>query len=605
MTDPHSTTFRAALYARVSTEDRQAPEDSIAWQRSVAAALIETSGGRIVVEYLDVGVSRSLPWSRRPEAARLLSDCGRPDRGFDAVVIGEPQRAFSGAQFALTFPLFVHHGVELWVPEVGGRVDPDSEAHDLVMSLFGGLSKAERARIQRRVRNAMQTMARAGGRYLGGRPPYGYRLVPMREHPNAEKARLGATLNRLEPDPTTAPIVQRIFGERLAGKSYSAIARMLNESAILSPSAADRARNSHRDANGWAASAVRAILTNPRYTGHEVWNRQRRDYDLLDPTAPADGHVRRMRWNGRDSWIWSPEPTHEALVDRDEWQRVQATQTREPRAPRRHATRYLLRGRVHCAVCGRRMTGTTRGNDRRYYRCELRRSRPGAPIDHPIDVYVREQPLVEALDDWLDELFAPEHAEEPRSNNRRRRGARSRPPIPSRPGGRSLADARRKLAQYRAALDGGADPATVTAWISEAATEERSAQAELEHLAAQAPAPFTADEAARRRRPARRNARAPSGRRPGRPSGALRGAGRLCHVRPDDPERGTHSHAAPARFPGFDTRSIWSSVVSWSKTRPSNRARKNVVTSLTVDTRPPPPYRSADASSVALSKVSS
>jgi len=80
MTDPHSTTFRAALYARVSTEDRQAPEDSIAWQRSVASALIEASGGRIVVEYLDVSVSRALPWSRRPEAARLLSDCGRRDR---------------------------------------------------------------------------------------------------------------------------------------------------------------------------------------------------------------------------------------------------------------------------------------------------------------------------------------------------------------------------------------------------------------------------------------------------------------------------------------------------------------------------------------------
>src|SRR5262245_320984 len=120
MTELHSTTFRAALYARVSTEDRQAPEDSIAWQRSGAAALIETHGGEIVAEYLDVGVSRSLPWSRRPEAVRLLSDCARRDRCFDAVVIGEPQRAFAGAQFALTFPLLVHHGIELWVPEVGG-----------------------------------------------------------------------------------------------------------------------------------------------------------------------------------------------------------------------------------------------------------------------------------------------------------------------------------------------------------------------------------------------------------------------------------------------------------------------------------------------------
>jgi DNA invertase Pin-like site-specific DNA recombinase len=481
MTDPHTTTFRAALYARVSTEDRQAREDSIAWQRSVAAAVIEGSGGRIVVEYLDVAVSRSLPWSRRPEAARLLSDCSRRDRGFDAVVIGEPQRAFSGAQFALTFPLFVHHGVEIWVPEVGGRVDPDSEAHDLVMSLFGGLSKAERARIQRRVRNAMQTMARAGGRYLGGRPPYGYRLVSMREHPNAEKARLGATLNRLEPDPTTAPNVQRIFRERLAGRSCSAIARMLNESDILSPSAADRARNSHRDPNGWAASAVRAILTNPRYTGHKV--------------APADGHVRRMRWNPPDTWIWSPEQTHQPLVDRDSWDRVQTTPNREPRAPRRHDTRYLLRGRVHCAVCGRRMTGTNQGNDRRYYRCELRRSRPGARIDHPVDVYVREQPLVEALDDWLNELFAPDRAAE--TARTIVQSAAHDPARKSRvdQAQHSLADARRKLAQYRAALDGGADPATVTAWITEAAAQERAVLGELEHLAAQAPAPLSVDEA--------------------------------------------------------------------------------------------------------------
>lgn len=43
-------------------------------------------------------------------------------RGFDAVVIGEPQRAFYGSQFGNTFPLFVHYGVPLWVPEVGGAI---------------------------------------------------------------------------------------------------------------------------------------------------------------------------------------------------------------------------------------------------------------------------------------------------------------------------------------------------------------------------------------------------------------------------------------------------------------------------------------------------
>ncbi len=62
-------------------------------------------------------------------------------------------------------------------------------------------------------------------------------------------------------------------------------------------------------------------------------------------------------------------------------------------------------------------------------------------------------------------------------------------------GQHSLADARRKLAQYRTALDGGADPATVTAWITEAADQERAARVELEYLAAQTPAPLSADEA--------------------------------------------------------------------------------------------------------------
>ena len=102
--------------------------------RRARRQLIEHAGGEIVAEYFDIGQSRSLPWKRRPEARRLLEALTRPDRGFDAVVIGEPQRAFYGNQFGLTFPLFVHYGVQLWVPEVGGAVDPGNDAHDLVMA---------------------------------------------------------------------------------------------------------------------------------------------------------------------------------------------------------------------------------------------------------------------------------------------------------------------------------------------------------------------------------------------------------------------------------------------------------------------------------------
>lgn len=61
-----------------------------------------------------------------------------------------------------------------------------------MMTLFGGMSKGERARIQVRVRTAMSALAQDTARYLGGRPPYGYRLVDAGPHPNPAKANLGS-----------------------------------------------------------------------------------------------------------------------------------------------------------------------------------------------------------------------------------------------------------------------------------------------------------------------------------------------------------------------------------------------------------------------------
>ncbi|MGR6320809.1 recombinase family protein [Micromonospora soli] len=145
MTTPQPKLF--AFYGRVSTEDNQDPESSRSWQLTRATTLIQPHGGSIVTEYFDVGQSRSLPWQRRTQANQLLAALRNPRRGFSAVVVGEPHRAFYGNQFGLTVPLFAHYSVELWVPEISGPIDPDNEAHELVMSVFGGMSKGERNRI--------------------------------------------------------------------------------------------------------------------------------------------------------------------------------------------------------------------------------------------------------------------------------------------------------------------------------------------------------------------------------------------------------------------------------------------------------------------------
>jgi site-specific DNA recombinase len=63
------TTIRFASWGRVSTEDRQDPESSRAWQYARSEALIEPHGGVIVAEFFDIDKSRSSPHSAAPRPA--------------------------------------------------------------------------------------------------------------------------------------------------------------------------------------------------------------------------------------------------------------------------------------------------------------------------------------------------------------------------------------------------------------------------------------------------------------------------------------------------------------------------------------------------------
>jgi site-specific DNA recombinase len=67
---------------------------------------------------------------------------------------------------------------QLECPLCGGRVvDRHAEDHEQTMLALGLSSKREITRTRIRVRTAMAAQTREQGRYLGGRPPYGYRLA--------------------------------------------------------------------------------------------------------------------------------------------------------------------------------------------------------------------------------------------------------------------------------------------------------------------------------------------------------------------------------------------------------------------------------------------
>jgi DNA invertase Pin-like site-specific DNA recombinase len=424
--------LRFAFYGRVSTEDWQDPVTSRARQREQAGALV-CGHGVIVAEFFDVGWSRTVAWGRRPEAGRLVAQLPDPDRGWDAIVIGEYERAFYGSQYAAMAPLFEHYGVQLWMPEAGGRVDFASEHDEHAMTILGLSSKREITRTSIRVRTAMAVQTREQGRYLGGRPPYGYRLADAGPHPNKAHAAWGRRAWRLEPDPGTAPVVRWIFARRLAGHSMARIARALNEAGIPCPSAADPGRNPHRSGAAWTLGAVRSILANPRYTGRQVWNRQRTDKDLADPADITLGHKAVQRWNLPGGWVISARPAHPALVSEAGFVAAQdisaargpAPETALGMPPRR---RYLLAGLVICGICGRRMESAW-SNGKPAYRCRHGHT-SAAPPDpgRAKNAYVREDLLLAHLPAlYLLLTSAPGAAG--RARRRTRKGADVRPAI--------------------------------------------------------------------------------------------------------------------------------------------------------------------------------
>jgi site-specific DNA recombinase len=417
--------LRFAFYGRVSTEDHQDPVTSRAWQLGQAAALV-AGYGRIVAWYFDVGQSRVLPWARRPQAAALVAAMAGPDREFDAIVVGEYERAFYGSQYSLMAPLLEHYGVQLWMPEAGGPVDFHGEDHEQAMVMLGVRSKQEITRTRIRVRTAMAAQTREQGRYLGGRPPYGYRLADAGPHPNRAHAAWGRRARRLEPDPLTAPNATWIFVQRRAGHSIARITRALNDAGIPCPSAADPERNAHRSAQAWTLTTVRAILANPRYTGRQVWNRQPTAMDLIDPANTGLGHRQVQRWGLPDGWVISARPAHPALVSEEDFIAVQGI--RVPRENTGTGRRYRLAGLLRCGICKRRLESCW-ANNRAAYRCRHGYSSASTPAPtRPKNLYIREDHILPHLP-GLFVLLAGTETAAGRRRRRTRRGTDVSTPV--------------------------------------------------------------------------------------------------------------------------------------------------------------------------------
>jgi hypothetical protein len=280
--------------------------------------------------------------------------------------------------------------VQLWVPELGGPIDFGDSEQMAAMQYLCMKAKQEVWFTTARVITSMKAQARDEGRFLGGRPPYGYRLAAVGPHPNKTFAGWGRKQHGLEPDPDTAPWAQWIFAQRLAGRSVAAITRELNERRVACPSLSDAARNRHRRKDGWYLTTVSGILGNLVYTGLAVWNRQYTEHAPADPmNLHRNSRKDVRRRNTPDKWVISHALAHEPLVSVEDFVAVQKVRV-APKPQDGSARTYLLGGLIRCELCGRKMDSHW-VNGRPGYRCRHGQNSSRQPLHgRPKTLYLRE-----------------------------------------------------------------------------------------------------------------------------------------------------------------------------------------------------------------------
>jgi site-specific DNA recombinase len=412
---------RVAFYGRVSTDDAQDPSLSIPRQLGKCDQVLEPIGEKVSVTYWDVESGRKSLEQRGTGKRDWTKEVSVPRLG------GLPELLASVEAGALDAVIVESIDRLSRMTADGTRIERELEERDV--ALFAAdepLNSNATAILTRRVKQGVAEWyvrdlierSRAGmeesvrqGWHTGGRPPYGYVLEPH-PHPNPQKAREGRKKHRLILDPTRAPIVAMIFADYTEnGLGLSAICEKLNRDLDRFPPPTPNRKDENELRPTWSRSQLRSLLRNPKYTGYNVWGRhdKRKGRPLIRP---------------REQWVWSPVPTHEAIISREVFDSVEdrAQKNANPpkaSAPRRYADRrsarpgrhYVLRGRVRCGLCGRRMEGSHQ-KGKNWYRCQYASRRSGSAADvsgHPRVLGIKEEVVLDALRQFMAErLFGPE-----------------------------------------------------------------------------------------------------------------------------------------------------------------------------------------------------
>lgn len=335
-------TKKAAIYARVSTDDQADKGYSLPSQLDGCRQYIDQLGYSVVAEFRD-DHSGATPVTERPQGKRLTEMI--KFREVDAVVVHQVDRLSRDiVDLLATVRNWLRTGIEVYALDVG-KIESEL---DIVLVIKGWQGSDERKKIRERSMRGKRAKARAG-RVVGTRAPFGY------DHVRDEN---GMIVN-FEPLEEEAQIVSLIFqwyvigdetGQRLsAGK----IAKRLSEMQVPTPGETNAGYHRKRKAGMWHPYAILDIIARETYAG--IWRYGVR----IGPTRTK---------RPKEEWIEIEVP---ALVDRKIWETAQELRERNKQFSRRNSKHnYLLSGLIRCA-CGKAMSGEFFSNHQ-YYTCTWR-----------------------------------------------------------------------------------------------------------------------------------------------------------------------------------------------------------------------------------------
>ncbi len=348
--------WRTAFYIRLSREDKRGREESesIGNQRLILTDFLEQQDDGdeyvLVGEYVDDGVSGTTD-EERENFQRLLSDIRKGK--VNCVIVKNLARSFrnSGDQSYYLGDWFPRNNVRfisLYQQPVDTYKEPQN-AQNIAVPVQGVLNEEHARGTSESVRKTFDKK-REKGLHIGSFAAYGYRKNPENK-------------NALIIDEEASEIVKSIFTWFLDGMSKNAIVRRLNDSGILCPAAYKKNKGlKYKNPNVqggnslWCSMSVGNILKNRIYTGDMVQGRYRiKSYKIHVQEAVPE-----------EEWF-IVENTHEPIISREDFNRVQAFLKKDTRTAPKQKTPYLFSGFLRCADCGKAMARSQSGGKIYYY----------------------------------------------------------------------------------------------------------------------------------------------------------------------------------------------------------------------------------------------